>query len=269
MQTIDKYNSDLGTAVALVGGAGAGKTSLGLRLFPATYIFVADPNFKSGLDYLRKLNQSTNIIGFDLGNLDDTGKKIPSNLRYDWMLKCLNAAVADKRVQSIFVDSGTFIEDIIKAKICGSPVDAGIKLSGFEQWGQLQLMWKSLIMGLRQEGKKVVFSFHESKERDESDQVYKYKIAVDGQISSKIPAMFSDVLRCEVGEPATLGAAPSWNIRPIQNVRQEHLKNTYGLTKVISQDDFVKLVQSKEPSNVPSVIPSTTPLPTVVLNTSK
>lgn len=246
MQTIDKYNSDLGTAILLVGGAGSGKTSLGLRLFPGTYIFVADPNFKSGLDYLKKIGKTSNVVGFDLASHDDSGKKIPPNQRYTWMLKCCNAAVANPTIKHIFLDSSTFIEDIIKAHICGATTEAGIKLSGFEQWGQLLLTWKSLINGLRAEGKKTSMAAHETKELDESDKIFKYKISVDGQIYAKFPAMFSDVLRCEIGEPTTIGGEPVWQIRPISNVRQEHLKNTYGLTKVITQDAFVELVNKTE-----------------------
>ena len=52
MQSITEFNSNLSRAILLTGGAGAGKTVLGLRLFPKTYAFVADLNFQSGLDYL-------------------------------------------------------------------------------------------------------------------------------------------------------------------------------------------------------------------------
>jgi hypothetical protein len=124
--------------------------------------------------------------------------------------------------------------------------EATIRLSGFEQWGQLLIIWKSLINGLRAEGKKTSMAAHETKEIDASDNIFKYKIAVDGQIASRFPAMFSDVLRCEIAEPTSIGGEPQWLVRPISNVRQEHLKNTYGLTKTCSQDDFVKLVQSLE-----------------------
>lgn len=247
MQPISSFNSNLGTAIALVGGAGAGKTSLGMRLFPKTYVFVADLNFESGKRYLEKLGQLQNIVGFDAAAVDAENKVVPVSARYDRMFKCINAAINDPNVDAIMLDSATFIEDIIKTKICGAQTEAAIKLDGFKQWGDLVLIWKSLIMQLRQSGKKIIMTAHENKEKDESDQIFKYQIAVDGSIRGKFPALFSDVWRCEVTE--NMGAH-TWNLRTLGNVRQEHLKNTYGLPGVLKQDEAVSKIQAlcKQPS---------------------
>lgn len=242
MQPIATFNSNLGTAILLCGQAGAGKTALAMRLFPKSYIFIADLNFESGKRYLEKIGQLGNIIGYDTASPDENGKIVPPNARYDRMMKCLTAAIADPSVDAIILDSSTFIEDIIKGKICNATSEAAIKLNGFDQWGLLVTSWKSIIMQLRQSGKKLVMTSHETKEKDESDQIFKYQIAVDGSIRGKFPALFSDVWRCEVAES---GGKHVWNCRTLSNVRQEHLKNTYGLPAVLLQDDLVKLVQAE------------------------
>lgn len=243
MQKIESYNSNLGVAILLVGGAGTGKTVLGMRLFPKTYVFVADPNFDSGKRFLEKQNELGNIVGFNYGNFDESGKVIPVAQRYDWMFKCLNAATTDPSVECIFLDSATFVEDYIKAKICNAQTEVAIRLSGFEQWGTLMLTWKGLVLQLRQSGKKTIMAAHEKKEKDESDQIFKYKISVDGQIADKFPALFSDVWRTEIGEPSP--GKPQWQIRPLSNVRQEHLKNTYGMTQTLPVDEVMKIVRAQ------------------------
>lgn len=241
MQPIEKFDSNLGTAILLVGGAGAGKTSLGCRLFPKTYVNVTDLNFESAKRYLERQQLLGNIVGWDSPLVDEKGKAVSANKRYDLMFKQINEAIEASEVDAIFLDSATFIEDVIKGKICNATSDAAIKLTGFDHWGTLVLTWKSLVMQLRQSGKKLIMSAHEQKEKDESDQVFKYQIAVDGSIRGKFPALFSDVWRCEVTENQ---GKHTWNVRTLGNIRQEHLKNTYGLPGVLLQDDLVKQIQN-------------------------
>jgi hypothetical protein len=242
MQKISEFKDNLGTAILLTGGAGAGKTTLGMRLFPRTYVFVADLNFKSGLDYCKKIGCLENIVGFDTASPDESGKIVPANSRYQRMLDKIKSAIDSPEVDCIMLDSATFIEDVIKARICNASTDAAIKLSGYDQWGLLILTWKSLVMQMRQSGKKLIMTAHEQKEQDESDSIYKYQIAVDGQIRGKFPILFSDVWRCEVQEQ---NGTHTWNVRCLGNVRQEYLKNTYGFPGVLKADDLVKQVQAK------------------------
>lgn len=245
MQPITSFNSNLGTAILLVGGAGAGKSALGCTLFPRTYVNVTDLNFESAKRYLEKLGKLGNLVGFDTPNIDETGKMVPPMKRYDRMFAQLTAAAEDKGVDAIFLDSATFVEDVIKAKICNASSDVAIKLEGYPQWGALLITWKGLVMQLRQTGKKIIMSAHEDKEKDASDQIFKYGIAVDGQIKSKFPAFFSDVWRCEAREPKATGGKHEYWVRTLSNVRQEHLKNTYGLPAEILADDLVKQLSSK------------------------
>lgn len=248
MQTIDKFNSNLGTAILIVGGAGVGKTTLGMRLFKGTYVFVSDLNFQSGLDYLKKINALENVVGFDTASPDELGKPVPVSRQYDRMLNKLDEAMKHSGVNAILLDSAIFMEDVIKAKICGAQNPAAIKLSGYDQWGSLMLAWKSLIYQLRQSGKILVMTAHEQKEQDESDSIFKYQIAVDGGIRSKFPALFSDVWRCEIAESMN---KHTWNVRMLGNVRQEHLKRSSrfsSLPAVLAQDELVKTIWSQHSS---------------------
>lgn len=240
MQPLDKYIDNLGVAILLVGPAGSGKTVTGLRLFKKTYAFIADLNFKSGKDYLTKINEIGNVVGFDTATPDENGKPVTPMLRYDRMLKCIGDAHKDPNVDCVFIDSATFIEDIIKAKICSAANETAIKLEGYGQWGQLLMTWKSIIMQCRQSGKKLIMAAHENKEKDASDNIYKYGISVDGQIAAKFPALFSDVWRTEVVEE---GPKHVRKVRCLGNVRHEFLKNTYGFDAVLLQDDLVKKVR--------------------------
>jgi hypothetical protein len=253
MQPLKSFNSNLGTAILITGGAGVGKTVLAMRLWPKSYVFVADLNFKSGKDYLEKICKSSNIVGFDTATPDEDGKPVPPALRYPRMMNKISAAIESKDVDVIILDSATFIEDIIKARICNATSDANVRLEGFKQWGDLVITWKSIILQLRQSGKKLIMIAHENKERDESDGIYKYQIAVDGSIREKFPVLFSDVWRCEVNEEG-LTHKHTWNVRMLGNVRQEHLKRSSEfstLPAVLTQDALVATISPEPPTVVP------------------
>src|SRR4051812_45441310 len=104
MQTLDSFNDSLGTAVLLLGPPGGGKSVLGCRLFPKTYVFVADLNFASAKRYLAKINAASNIVGFDTATVDDTGKKLIPQEWYPRMFKCLDAATKNPNIETIFID---------------------------------------------------------------------------------------------------------------------------------------------------------------------
>lgn len=241
MQPISDFKDNLGVAILLVGGAGAGKTSLAGRLFPKTAFVVADLNFKSGKDYWKRLNCLDNIVGFDTPGIMPDGKSVHVNQQYARLIKIYDEFMKNPAIDAIASDSVTFFEDVIKAKICMAQSMETIKLTNFDMWGLYLMTWKSLIIQLRQSGKKIIFIAHETKEKDDSDGTFKYQIAVDGQIRAKFPAIFSDVWRCEVQET---NGKHEWRVRTLSNIRQEHLKNTYGMEPIMSHEDVIKKVRA-------------------------
>lgn len=241
MQPISSFNSNLSTAIELIGPPGGGKTSLGCRLFPKTYVFVADLNFESGKRYLASIGQLDNIVGYDTGAVDETGKVVPVSQRFSRMIKCVGEAQKSSEVDCVFLDSATFIDDYIRAKITNAQSEEAIKMSGFGHWGDLYLAWKSIILQSRTSGKKLILSVHEKNDKDESDGIYKHGPALQGEIKDKLGALMSDVWRCEVQENA---GKHSWMVRTLGNTRHPGLKNTYGLDALVKADELVQKVRA-------------------------
>lgn len=243
MQPISSFNPNLGTAILLVGSAGSGKTVLSCRLFPKVYIFVADPNLESAKRYLTEKSELQNIVGYDMAQIDEAKKVVAPLARFDRMLKCISAVEKDSAIETIVLDSASFIEDVIKAKICSATDDTKIKLDGFKQWGDLIITWKSIISQLRMTGKKLVMTAHETKGKDESDGMYKYEIALDGKSATMLPSLFSDVWRTYVKEPPLPGNPHLWRVQTLASTKHEHLKNTYGFAADMLADDVVKAIR--------------------------
>jgi hypothetical protein len=244
MQNIKDFNENYGTAIGLVGPAGSGKTVLGMRLFPKTYVIVADLNFKSGLRYLEKIGELSKIVGFDTINVDETGKKIPPLHRYDRFFKCINDAVARPEVDAVFVDGATQVTQFIIAKIVQAQTEEQIQIQGgkdsWPKWGTVGVTWRGLVSQLRTTGKKFVLAIHESKNQDESDQIWKHELLIPGQTKDLLPNLMSDIWRTEVKETS---GKHEWMVRTLPNIRMEHLKNTYSLPALLTQDELVKQIK--------------------------
>lgn len=245
MQPISSFNSNLGTAIGIVGPAGSGKTVLGMRLFPKTYVLVGDLNFQSGKRYLEKINALDNIVGFDTVDVDETGKKIPPNQRYDRFWKCLSTAAASPEVDAIFVDGATQLTQYIIAKIVGATTEDQIQIAGgkdsWPKWGTVGVTWRGMISQIRTTGKKFVLAIHESKNQDESDQIWKHELLIPGQTKDMLPNLMSDIWRTEVKESS---GVHTWMVRTLPNIRMEFLKNTYGLPAMLPADEVVKLMRA-------------------------
>lgn len=245
MQPISSFNSNLGTAIGLVGQAGSGKTVLGMRLFPKTAVVVFDFNFQSGKRYCEKIGCLSNIVGFETVTVDSkTGTPFSPNLWYDRFFKIVDDMTKDPSVDHIFIDGASGITDAIIAKIVGATNLAAIQIVGgkdsWPKWGTVGVTWRGLISQLRTTGKKVSVAIHESKNQDASDSIWKYELLIPGQTKDLLPNIMSDIWRTEVVESA---GKHIWQVRTLPDIRHENLKNTYGLPAVLSADECVKKIQ--------------------------
>lgn len=251
MPTIDKFNDNFGTAVGIVGPAGSGKTVLGMRLYPKTWVIVGDLNFKSGLDYLRKRGELGGVVGYDTISVDDAGQRVAPNLRYDRFWKCIDEATKKPEVDAVFVDGATQVTEAIIAKIVGATqenqVIIGSTKDSYSKWGQVGITWRGLVNQLRTSGKKLLMAIHESKNLDESDSIWKHELLIPGQTKDMLPNLMSDMLRTEVKE--SLGKH-AWNVRLLPNARMEFLKSPSipknGDESVILQDELVKRMRTSK-----------------------
>ena len=185
MPTIDKFNDNFGTAIGIIGPAGSGKTVLGMRLYPKTWVIVGDLNFKSGLDYLRPKNELSGIVGYNTISVDDEGKRVPVNQRYDRFWKCMTEATENPGVDAIFVDGATQVTEWVIAKIMNAQKESDVIIpaskDSYAKWGQVGITWRGMVNQIRTSGKKFVLAIHESKNQDESDKIWKHELLIPGQ----------------------------------------------------------------------------------------
>lgn len=251
MPTIDKFNDNYGTAIAIVGPAGSGKTVLGMRLYPKTWVIVGDLNFKSGLDYTKKINEIGNIVGYDTIVVDDEGKRIPPNQRYDRFWKVFNEAATNPAVDAIFVDGSTDVTQWIIAKIMNATQDAQVIIpaakDSWGKWGIVGVTWRGLVSQVRTSGKKFILACHEQKAQDESDSIWKHELLIPGQTKDMLPNLMSDVWRTEVKEE---GQRHLWNVRLLPNVRIDFLKSPSvpksDVESVLLQDEVVRRMRNSK-----------------------
>lgn len=249
MPTIDKFNDNYGTAIAIVGPAGSGKTVLGMRLYPKTWVIVGDLNFKSGLDYTKKINEIKNVVGYDTISVDDEGKRVPPNQRYDRFWKLFNAAAENPAVDAIFVDGATDVTQWIIGKIMNATKDSDVIIpaakDSWGKWGIVGVTWRGLVAQVRTSGKKFLLAVHEQKNQDESDSIWKHELLIPGQTKDMLPNLMSDVWRTEVKEE---GQKHLWNVRLLPNIRMDFLKSPSvpksPTESVLLQDEVVNRVRN-------------------------
>lgn len=247
MQPISSFNSNLGTAILLLGPAGAGKSVLAARLFPKTYIFVSDMNFESAKRYLDRTKQLDNVVGIDVADVDQTTNlPRPLNQRYAFMIKCLDEAEKDPKVETIVIDSATFIADYIMAKLTlASSIDT---IPWNKDKGSEYLRtWRYIINSIRSSGKRFIMTAHEKVAKGVLDDILHNQINLWGGIRDNIGAYMSDIWRCEVSNSGLPNAKSEYKVRVIGNT-QNKLKNNFGWEEsLIQSDELVKRVRTSIP----------------------
>lgn len=238
MQDISAYASDNDFLRLLLQGApGSGKTDLACR-FPSPYVIDVDVNLGGVLRRLRRDNLPL-PVGFDIIDKDEKGLAIPMPARFQRLERCLNEIQSNPKVQTIIIDSGTTLVDVLIAEVCRKQGKTQIS-----DWKDGRQFWNffapfcrqffGMLTGLRRH---IVLVVHESIQKNEAGAVvYPTKIAWPGQVGQNLGAFFTNNWRCENQRE---GFGPTektkYLIRTSPDGRYE-LKNTLGLPSVMEFD---------------------------------
>lgn len=210
----------------LQGPAGSGKSCV-LGQFPGVYVIDLDHNFKSAWDYLRSKGLHKNIVGTDFVDEDEQKKKVPLagigfSPQYKRLSELLVKAEADSTVQTIGIDSGTIMADILVAETLAKQ---GKPVMSKQEWGHFANYGKHLMAVLASARKNIVVTFHEVLPKDiNGNIVYPYKVTWPGQIGDRIGMFFTNVWRCKC-EATGFPAKHTWKIYTMPSSQFE-LKNT-------------------------------------------
>lgn len=243
MQPIQTFSPSLGQCILLLGPPGAGKSVLGCRLFPKTYVCITDLNFESAKIHLDKVGETSNVVGIDIIGSDEKGQTVPLQQRYPRLIKAVDDAEKNPEIETIFHDSATFMAPIFMGKITLASRIADVKWDK-EKAGEYLRLWQSFIDQSRTSGKRVIFSCHERIAEDQmAGKLLFNQINLWGGLRDALPYMVSDVWRCEVQPPAIPNGKPQYMVRVIGDARNK-LKNNFGWEEpLLPSEEVIKRVR--------------------------
>lgn len=228
MQPITSYASTNDKLrLLLQGPSGAGKTTVACQ-FPKPYVIDIDINLGGTLRFLKENNLAL-PVGYDVLDKDETGAEVQLKQRYQRLNKCLLDAQTNPEVETIILDSGTTLADVLIAEVLrqqGKNLITDFK-DGRQFWGFFGNLGRGFLALLTQMRKHIVLIVHEKiMTLPDGGVVYPVKVAWPGQVGQNLGIFFTNVWRCEV--QSQVGGKYQWLIRTMPEYRYE-LKNTLGL----------------------------------------
>jgi AAA domain-containing protein len=231
MQPITEYKAENDKLrLLLQGPSGAGKTTLACQ-FPKPYIVDIDVNLGGSLRFLKEKGLQL-PVGFDVIDRDKDGKPLDIKQRYLRLNECLLSAQIDPNIETIVLDSGTTLADVLIAEILrqqGKNAVADFK-DGRQFWGFFAILGRQFMATLTAMRKHIVLVVHEKiLTSADGSVVYPVKVAWPGQVGQNIGIFFTNVWRAEVqAVPVGMQTNYKWQIRTMPEFRYE-LKNSLGL----------------------------------------
>lgn len=229
MKPITEYAKQEKLRLLLQGPPGAGKTVVACQ-FPRPYIVDLDRNLAGPIRTLKRLGLPL-PVGYDNVDVDDTGKTIPENLRYERLTALLKAADASDEIDTIVIDSATNLSTLLVSETLRKQNKPTMSK---QEWGFFFNYGKQLMEKLTNSRKHIVLTGHEKINKTEDGAVvYPVQLAWPGQLGTILGAFFTDVWRCEVKEtPAGMDKSIyKWLIRTTPNA-QYSLKNGFGFDSI-------------------------------------
>lgn len=211
----------------LQGPAGSGKSDLACN-FPKPYFIDIDVNL-GGVIRRRTKSKLPLPIGFDFLDKNDKGEPITMPNRFKRLDELLLAAQSNDAVETIILDSGTTLVDVMMAEVLRQQSKSEFTK---REWGFFAILAKKMLGTLAAMRKHIVLICHEKTEKDEKGAVvYPTKIAWPGQVGENLGAYFTNVWRCENKQVPKLpgpGVDYKFLVRTMPDYKYS-LKNTLGL----------------------------------------
>lgn len=215
MTPIEQYKQNDKLRLLLQGPSGTGKTTLACQ-FPGAYVVDVDRNLGGPLRFLKNHDMKL-PVGFDVLDIDESGNEVPMKFRYSRLDKLLLDAQQRQEVETIVLDSGTTLSDVLIGEVLRQQ-----NKNAITDWKDQRQFWNFFagvgrkFMGtLAQMRKHIVLIVHERLNTTESGAVvYPVKVAWPGQVGQNIGAFFTNVWRAEVMiVPKALETTYRWQIR--------------------------------------------------------
>lgn len=214
MNSSTNYSPTQSFGLLLVGPPGTGKTTCCLN-FPKPYFADCDNNL-SGIARLGK------PFLYDTINVEEPREAY----RFEKLLQCIKEAGKSPEVETLIIDSITAVSDYVIAHVARKNNRTAKDLRQ-QDWGEIFYEMKALFAGVRMMGKAVVFTAHETYDKDEVSGILMFKVSFPGQTAEKIAAFFSDMWHTEVVDVP--GQKPKYVVRGMPTARI-NCKNTLQFT---------------------------------------
>lgn len=231
MQPITEYkDSNDKLRLILQGPSGSGKTTVACQ-FPKPYVIDVDVNLGGTLRFLKSHGLQL-PVGFNVLDRDENGVEVPMKQRYLRLDAYLKEAQLNSDIETIILDSGTTLSDVMIAEILRQQNRNAIAdfKDGRQFWGFFAILGRHFMGTLASMRKHIVLTLHERVMTNESGAVvYPTKVSWPGQVGQNIGLFFTNVWRCEVQQvPTGLDVKYKWQIRTMPDYRFE-LKNSLEL----------------------------------------
>lgn len=242
MKTSTQYTNKHSCAILLVGEPKTGKTRTMLA-FPDPWIADIDLNLNSGLRVAPGKK-----FWFDQPSLNDDGTERPAEKRWDTLVEATKIAIRTPEVKSIVIDGLGILSGYLIAHVVASAVKAGNCKTGkmeLQMYGEFARLLRGYVMMVRASGRYIVFTSHQTVDKNELTGALHYALAIPGQSKDTLGGLFTDVW-ATTATPAGIGKV-KYEIRTKPTGFHVALGTSFDLSPAIDVTD-------KSPSEIWSLL---------------